>query len=223
MSRPAAAALVARHFSTARTAAPVLRSALTTAATGAMAASLPSSLLLAGSSVINNTTTGNSMSTLVRIQQTAANVAHYDVDGRSALFTKTNPDRIRAGSVVQVTSLTSMTKGKPVMFAGVVIAIRHKGIDTSLTLRNYVLKTGVEQAYKVYSPMVTSIKVLKPQTAFVRNKLYYLRDNPKLFKWGAIDDLVKSEALRVAVADGTAVAAKSGGKKDGKGKGKGRR
>ncbi|KAI9175352.1 hypothetical protein H9P43_006713 [Blastocladiella emersonii ATCC 22665] len=168
-------------------------------------------------------TTSVRATTHVRIQQEATNVAHYDVDGRSALFAKSSADRLRAGSIVQITSLTSMTKGKPVTFAGVVTAVRHKGIDTSVTLRNYVLKTGVEQTYKVYSPMVTAIKVLKPNASFRRNKLYYLRDAPKLVKWGMIDDLVKTDAKKVAAeaqakADAAAAAQSARGKKGAKSK-----
>ncbi|ORZ29839.1 translation protein SH3-like domain-containing protein [Catenaria anguillulae PL171] len=159
------------------------------------------------------------MSTLVRIQQDQANVAHYNTDGRAALFDKANKNRIRAGAIVQITSLTSMTKGKPVTFAGVVISVRHKGIDTSVTLRNYVLKTGVEQTYKVYSPMITAIKVLKPNASFNRNKLYFLRENPQLVKWGVVDELVKTEAKKLLdaseakAAKEAAASAKKGGKK----------
>ncbi|KNE69160.1 ribosomal protein L19 [Allomyces macrogynus ATCC 38327] len=161
------------------------------------------------------------LSTAVRLSQDAKEVAHYNVDNRAALFAKSNPNRIRAGAIVQVTSLTSMTKGKPVAFAGIVTSVRHKGIDTSLTLRNYVLKTGVEQTYKVFSPMVTAIKVLQPNKSFTRSKIYFVRENPKLVKWGQIDDLVKTEMEKTKAAEGGSAAAsgKAAGK-GGKGKGK---
>ncbi|KAI9140308.1 translation protein SH3-like domain-containing protein [Paraphysoderma sedebokerense] len=115
---------------------------------------------------------------------------HYDNDSRSALFSKSNPQNITPGSIVRVNSLTSTSKQKTISFAGVVISIRRKGIDTSMTVRNYVLGTGVEQCYKVYSPMITEIKLLK-RGDFRRSKLYYLRDQPKKAQWNVSESEAK--------------------------------
>ncbi|CAO3593453.1 unnamed protein product [Absidia cylindrospora] len=59
------------------------------------------------------------------------------------------------------------------------------GIDTSFTLRNIVMRVGVEQRYSLYSPLLHSIKVLQqPNEMKVRRaKLFYLRDQPgKVFQ-----------------------------------------
>jgi ribosomal protein L19 len=129
-------------------------------------------------------TTGFPSTTAVRLNQMAKDLQAFDTQGRMKLLDKKNPERIQAGSIVQIQSLTSKTKEKPVVFAGIVIGIRHKGVDSSIILRNFVMKTGVEQTYKVFSPMITSIKVLQPKDdKYVRNKLYYLRECPEQVKW----------------------------------------
>ncbi|KAL7746346.1 hypothetical protein RI367_008276 [Sorochytrium milnesiophthora] len=118
------------------------------------------------------------------------------VDARSQLFDRAKHPHtcITPGSIVAVTSLTSTTKRKPVHFTGYVIAIRRKGIDTSMTLRNYVLKTGVEQTYKVYSPMVTDIRVLKYGDWARRAKLYYLRDQPNKVNWNIANENISAKS-----------------------------
>lgn len=41
------------------------------------------------------------------------------------------------------------------------MGIRRRGVDSSFTLRNVINKTGVESAFKIYSPMVKEIRVVK--------------------------------------------------------------
>ena len=45
-------------------------------------------------------------------------------------------------------------------FAGVLISIRHKGVDTSFTLRNVIQRTGVEMRFTVGSPLIKEVKVI---------------------------------------------------------------
>lgn len=124
------------------------------------------------------------------------------------LFSRRSPSRLLPGSVVTVTSYSSPpTAENPTptsnTFSGVLIAIRrrHAGRDTSIRLRNMVGRTGVEVAYKVFSPLLKEIKVVsraafsgplvaakgdgktgtrkKPALQAARRaKLYFVRDQP---------------------------------------------
>ncbi|RUS23216.1 translation protein SH3-like domain-containing protein [Endogone sp. FLAS-F59071] len=133
-------------------------------------------------------------------------IRRLNTDGRTLLFSRKNPDRVRPGSILLVENVTSLSKGTISTFMGVVIAIRRKGIDTNFTLRNIVMKVGVEQRFSLYSPMLKSIKVLQRPTKmkFRRAKLYYLRDQPeKVFQ--PLQALRKQEqSEKVALADAKA-------------------
>ncbi|KAK4705410.1 large subunit ribosomal protein L19, partial [Phenoliferia sp. Uapishka_3] len=123
------------------------------------------------------------------------------------LFSRRSPSRLLPGSVITVTSYSSPpTADNPAptsnTFSGVLIAIRrrHAGRDTSIRLRNMVGRTGVEVAYKIFSPLIKEIKVVKraewsgplvgkgaveggerkkPELkAAKRAKLYFVRDQP---------------------------------------------
>ncbi|CAO3694036.1 unnamed protein product [Rhizopus microsporus] len=98
-------------------------------------------------------------------------VEKANIDGRRELFSRNNPNGIKPGSIVM-------------------------GIDTNFTLRNIVMRVGVEQRYNLYSPLLKSIKVMqKPnEVKFRRAKLYYLRDQPgKAFQ--SLQGLWKQEQL----------------------------
>lgn len=102
-------------------------------------------------------------------------------------FSRRHPNRIRAGSVLTVT-----LEHPPHTFSGVLIAIRRKGADTSILLRNIVQRTGVEMRFFLNSPTIKNIKVIqraggtpppgeegvKMGKAMARSKLYFLRDYP---------------------------------------------
>lgn len=125
----------------------------------------------------------------------------------SSLLSRRSPTRLLPGSVLTVTSYTSLpTTENPTpttnTFSGVLIAIRrrHQGRDSSIRLRNLVGRTGVEISYKVFSPMLKDIKVVAPATrsgppilakdgsqlqrkkptlrASKRAKMYFVRDQP---------------------------------------------
>lgn len=107
-------------------------------------------------------------------------VAEANKDGRRELFSRHNPDGVRPGSVVLVETYNEPGEKTTSTFMGICVAIRRKGIDTSFTLRNIIMRVGVEQRFSLYSPLLKSIKVLqKPSELRVnRAKLYYLRDQP---------------------------------------------
>jgi large subunit ribosomal protein L19 len=60
-------------------------------------------------------------------------------------------------------------------YEGVVIARRNAGVNSSFTVRKISHGEGVERKFKIYSPMIQSIKVVK-RGVVRRAKLYYLRD-----------------------------------------------
>ncbi|CAG8465045.1 7816_t:CDS:2 [Funneliformis caledonium] len=124
---------------------------------------------------------------------------------RFQMFAKHGKDRIQAGDVLLVEMYTSMSsvknssttstgsssKSGTTAFAGVCICIKRKGVDTNFTLRNIILKVGVEQKFFINSPLIKSIKILARGEGFRRAKLYYLRDQPgKAFQIGG---LIKKE------------------------------
>ena len=60
-------------------------------------------------------------------------------------------------------------------YEGVVIARRNAGVNSSFTVRKISHGEGVERKFKLYSPMLQSITVVK-RGIVRRAKLYYLRD-----------------------------------------------
>ena len=118
----------------------------------------------------------------------AQQIRRLDPTGRrTALFSKKNPDAVRAGDVLQVT--TASRGGEP--FAGVCLSIRRAGVDTAVLLRNHLTKLGVEMWFKVYSPSVLGIEVIhrRPKRAR-RARLTYMR-KPK-HDMGNVDHLVEN-------------------------------
>lgn len=95
----------------------------------------------------------------------------------ATLFAHKHPKCLRPGCVLRVTM-----EHAPTSFAGVMIAMKHRGIDTSFILRNIVEGTGVEMQFFINSPHLKNIEVLRDHTGtrkgrrVRRGKLYYLRD-----------------------------------------------
>lgn len=108
------------------------------------------------------------------------------------LFNRSHPDRLLPGSVLSVTM-----QHAPTNFSGVLIGVRHKGPDTSFTLRNIIQRTGVEMTFMVCSPALKDIKVVhkagggggRQGRRIRRAKLFYLRDQPA--KMTAISTSIK--------------------------------
>ncbi|KAJ1673344.1 hypothetical protein EV182_005419 [Spiromyces aspiralis] len=119
-------------------------------------------------------------------------------DGRVKLFRRraSPSERLCPGDVVLVESINSMSKpASTSTFVGVCIAINRRGIDTSFTLRNVLMKVGVEMRFAAYSPMVKRIQILQKGKGFRRAKLYYLRDQPgKVFQLKTLKKMAESAA-----------------------------
>lgn len=94
----------------------------------------------------------------------------------SELFSKKSPNQLRVGSIISVISDQA-----PTTFNGVLIAIRRRGPDTSIRVRNILQRTGTEMLFFVNSPHLKEIKLLKPPPGgrMRRAKLFYLRDSPE--------------------------------------------
>ena len=60
-------------------------------------------------------------------------------------------------------------------YEGVVIAIRHGGLNRTITVRRIFQGIGVERVFMLHSPQVASIKVER-RGKVRRAKLFYLRD-----------------------------------------------
>jgi len=67
------------------------------------------------------------------------------------------------------------------------MGMRRRGVDTSFRLRNIVNKVGVEMSFKVCSPMIKEIRVVRraeggsgPVKDLRRAKVNYLRDRPQM-------------------------------------------
>lgn len=59
-------------------------------------------------------------------------------------------------------------------FTGVVIAMRNRGLHSSMTVRKISYGVGVERVFQIHSPLLASIKVTR-RGKVRRAKLYYLR------------------------------------------------
>ncbi|RKO87425.1 translation protein SH3-like domain-containing protein, partial [Blyttiomyces helicus] len=100
-------------------------------------------------------------------------------DNRESLFKYGASTAVQPGSVLLVERIASRSQPRPIAFAGVLIAIRRRGIMTNITLRNYVLGTGVEMVFPIFSPLITRIKVLRRVTGMTdSDRLYWLRQKP---------------------------------------------
>ncbi|WVR03876.1 ribosomal protein L19 [Kwoniella sp. DSM 27419] len=103
------------------------------------------------------------------------------------LFARRHPDRLRTGSVITVQQYTDATRKSVSPFSGVLMGVKRGGVDTSFRLRNIVNKTGVEMSFKINSPLIKEIKVVKRaegRTGGVRDlrraKVNYLRERPSM-------------------------------------------
>jgi large subunit ribosomal protein L19 len=94
-----------------------------------------------------------------------------------ALFTKIKEQDVHIGDEVELTTTyTDNDKEKKQKFAGIVIAIKNKGVNKSFTVRKIgSLGIGLERIFPVEWPLLDSIKVIK-KNKVRRAKLYYMRE-----------------------------------------------
>jgi large subunit ribosomal protein L19 len=61
------------------------------------------------------------------------------------------------------------------VFSGVIISIKGRGLNQTLTVRRIVANEGVERIVPIHSPRLAKIEVVR-RGHTRRSKLYYLRD-----------------------------------------------
>jgi large subunit ribosomal protein L19 len=130
------------------------------------------------------------------------------------MFSRTSPEAVKPGDVLMITHRRG---GEP--FAGVVMSIRRRGVDTAVLLRNHLRGTGVEMWFKIYNKNVAGIDIIKraPKRAR-RARLTYLR-KPK-HDVGSMEALVFEwkRTRKVFSTKPSSAAAGGAGQKKGKGK-----
>lgn len=96
--------------------------------------------------------------------------------GRAVLATKMA--NARSGQIVRVAYTHSLSPEEPTRyFKGIVIAVRRRGLGSTIVLRNVVEGVPVERGFPLYSPLVKDAEVVG-QRKVRRSKLYFLRDRP---------------------------------------------
>ncbi len=89
---------------------------------------------------------------------------------------KINIPYLKTGYVLEVKIWVIEGKKKRLQsFKGILISIKNNRINSSITLRKIFYGEGVERVFKIYSPIINSIKIYK-KYFFNKSKLYYLRN-----------------------------------------------
>jgi len=106
------------------------------------------------------------MKTIEEINQT--NVKKIAVEKKLPAFSP--------GDIIKVgVRITEGKRDRIQYFEGVCIAKKNRDINSSFTVRKISFGEGVERTFALYSPIVSSIKVIRSGKV-KRAKLYYLRD-----------------------------------------------
>ena len=85
------------------------------------------------------------------------------------------PEFSAGDTVVVRVKVKEGTRERLQSFAGVVIAKRNRGLNSSFTVRKISHGEGVERVFQTHSPQIEDVTV-KRRGAVRRAKLYYLRD-----------------------------------------------
>jgi large subunit ribosomal protein L19 len=92
-----------------------------------------------------------------------------------AQMSKQLPDFGPGDTIVVQVKITEGDRNRLQAFEGVVIGRRHRGLNSSFTVRKISHGVGVERTFQAYSPLVDSVK-LKRRGDVRQAKLYYLRE-----------------------------------------------
>lgn len=84
------------------------------------------------------------------------------------------PDVKVGDSVKLYIKIKEGNKERVQMFQGVVIAMKGKGAETTITVRKISYGIGVEKVIPLYSPVLDKVEIVKRGTVR-RSKLYFLR------------------------------------------------
>ena len=90
-------------------------------------------------------------------------------------YLKTDPVDIKIGSTVRVhIKIKEGTRERIQIFEGTVIALKHGGINETVTVRRVSYGVGVEKVFPLHSPRVAKFETIR-RGKVRRAKLYYLR------------------------------------------------
>jgi len=102
--------------------------------------------------------------------------AHALLEAFEAAQLKQDLPEIYVGDTVKVgVRIREGNKERVQPYEGVVIAMRHGGLNATITVRRIFQGIGVERVFMLHSPQVASIKVER-RGKVRRAKLFYLRD-----------------------------------------------
>lgn len=84
------------------------------------------------------------------------------------------PDFHAGNTVVVKIRVREGTRERLQSFEGVVIGMRHRGLNSSFTVRRIAYGIGVEKTFQTHSPLIESVTI-KRRGDVRKAKLYYLR------------------------------------------------
>ena len=89
---------------------------------------------------------------------------------------KSDLPELKVGDTVKVhQKIKEGNRERIQVFEGTIIAIKHSGINKSVTVRRISYGVGVEKTFPVHSPDIAQFEVVR-NGKVRRAKLYYLRD-----------------------------------------------
>ena len=89
---------------------------------------------------------------------------------------KTDLPELKIGDTVKVhAKIKEGNRERIQIFEGTIIAMKHSGINKTVTVRRISYGVGVEKTFPVHSPNIAKFEVVR-HGKVRRAKLYYLRD-----------------------------------------------
>ena len=89
---------------------------------------------------------------------------------------KTDLPELKIGDTVKVhAKIKEGNRERIQIFEGTIIAMKHSGINKTVTVRRISNGVGVEKTFPVHSPNIAKLEVVR-HGKVRRAKLYYLRD-----------------------------------------------
>ncbi len=104
------------------------------------------------------------------------NIEEINKDSVKKILEKNKIPNFFAGDTIKIGVRISEGKRERIQyFEGVCIAKKNRDINSSFTVRKISFGEGVERTFALYSPIISSVKVIRSGEV-KRAKLYYLRD-----------------------------------------------
>lgn len=119
---------------------------------------------------------------------------------RRALFDKSSKTCLPIGSVVEVETWDDYPANTTFQsFSGHMIAVRRHGIDTSFRLRTVILRLGVEQVFRLFSPTIKALRVVHRGAVrgkeYKRAKLFFTRTPGTRNTLGGVENVLRKARI----------------------------